>query len=89
MKQNINDIKNEIKKVFSGIMFMVSLSFKLARSRFFIAPVTIFVNAVTPILLITIPKYIIDELTYGRRWETVLVYVLILTCVTAFSSMYR
>ena len=89
MKSRIVIILEELKKAISGIGFMISISWKLGKSRFFIAPLTIIIDTVTPLLLITIPKYIIDELTYGRRWKTVLVYVLILTCVTAFSSMYR
>ncbi len=89
MKSRIVIILGELKKAISGIGFMISLAWKLGKSRFFIAPLTIIIDTVTPLLLITIPKYIIDELTYGKRWETVLVYVLILTCVTAFSSMYR
>jgi len=79
----------ELKRTILSFGFMIRYSWRIGKSRFFWTPFTIIVNSVMPILFLAIPKYIIDELTYSRRWSTVLVYILILSAATAFSAIYH
>ncbi|MCI8610502.1 MAG: ABC transporter ATP-binding protein [Dorea sp.] len=79
----------ETKKTLSSLWFMLRLSWRLGKSRFFWTPFTIIIQSLIPILLLTIPKFIIDELTYSQRWGTVLTYIFILAGITAFSALYR
>ncbi len=79
----------ETKKTISSLWFMLRFSWRIGKPRFFWTPFTIIINSLIPILLLTIPKFIIDELTYSRRWGMVLTYIFILAGVTAFSALYR
>ena len=79
----------ETKKTLSSLWFMLRLSWGLGKSRFFWTPFTIIINSLIPILLLTIPKTIIDELTYSRRWSVVLANIFVLAGITAFSALYR
>ena len=79
----------ETKKTLSSLWFMLRLSWGLGKSRFFWTPFTIIINSLIPILLLTIPKIIIDELTYSRRWSVVLANIFVLAGITAFSALYR
>lgn len=79
----------DAKKTISSLWFMLRLSWRIGKSRFFWTPFTIIINSLMPILLLTIPKFIIDELTYSRRWGIVLTNIFILTGITAFSALYR
>ena len=79
----------ETKKTISSLWFMLRFSWRIGKPRFFWSPFTIIINSLIPILLLTIPKFIIDELTYSRRWGMVLTYIFILAGVTAFSALYR
>lgn len=89
MKNEKFQFFKEAKKTISSLWFMLRYSWRIGKSRFFWTPFTIIINSAMPILLLAIPKYIIDELTYSQRWSRVLIYILILSEVTAFSAIYR
>lgn len=89
IKNKISQFNSNTKKTISSLWFMLRYSWRIGKSRFFWTPFTIIINSALPILFLTIPKYIIDELTYARRWSTVLIYILILSAATAFSAIYR
>lgn len=87
-KENISFFK-EIKKTVSGLWFMLRYSWCIGKSTFFLIPFTIVINSALPLCLLALPKYIIDELTYARRYDKVLIYILILTVVSAFAAIYK
>lgn len=89
MRKKIIRFFTDTKKTISSIWFMLRFSWRIGKSRFFWTPFTIIINSAMPIIFLTIPKYIIDELTYSRRWSRVLTYILILAASSAFSALYR
>lgn len=68
---------------------MLRYSWRIGKSTFFLIPFTIVINSALPLCLLALPKYIIDELTYARRYDKVLIYILILTVVSAFAAIYK
>lgn len=71
----------KITKVISNLLYMLRFSWKMAKDRYFYAVIRIIIDTVQPFVLLLIPKYIIDELTNGARWEKVIEYILILLAV--------
>ncbi len=75
--------------ILKNIGFMFRYSWKQARSRYFVAITAIIINTVQPLFTLMMPKYIIDELTYGRRWDKVLRYISILVGINLLISIIR
>lgn len=71
----------KVKKILSNLLYMLRFSWKVAKDRYFYACIKIVINTIQPFVFLLIPKYIIDELTNGARWEKVIEYILILLSV--------
>ena len=67
MKSIIKTIKN--------ISFFTKLSFKVAPLQYFSAVLEIIWSASMPFVNLLFPKLIIDELTGGRQWAKVFLYI--------------
>lgn len=77
------------KKFISNIAFMFKYSWSFTKSRYFIALINIILDSVQPIFTLMMPKYIIDELTNGRRWNLVVIYILALVGINLALSGIR
>lgn len=77
------------KKFIANIAFMLKYSWSFAKSRYFIAIVNIILDSAQPIFTLLMPKYIIDELTYGRRWNIVVIYIAALVGINLALSGIR
>lgn len=72
---------NKIKQVFGNfakVIFMYRLIWKIDKKYILLFPVNIIINAVSPLILVIIPKLIIDEITNERRFIVMLSLVGIL-----------
>lgn len=81
MKKIVAAVKN--------IGFMFRYSWKFARGRYFLAIVNIILDSAQPIFTLLMPKYIIDELTDGRRWNMVVIYIAALVGINLALSGIR
>lgn len=79
----------DINKAIASLWFMLRYSWRIGKTLFFWIPFTIVINSALPLCLLALPKYIIDELTYAKRYDKVLIYILILTVVSAFAAIYN
>lgn len=57
--------------------FLFKNSWQLAKSRYFFAVLSVALSTFSTFFTLLMPKYIIDELTGGKRWNVVLPYVLL------------
>jgi ABC-type multidrug transport system fused ATPase/permease subunit len=57
---------------FSKVLFMYKLIWRIDKKYVLLFPVNILINAVSPLILVIIPKLIIDEITGERRFMTLL-----------------
>ncbi len=81
MKRLVAAVKN--------IGFMFKYSWNFAKGRYFIAIINIVLDSAQPIFTLLMPKYIIDELTYGRRWNIVGIYIAALVGINLALSGIR
>ncbi|MBE6562922.1 MAG: ABC transporter ATP-binding protein [Ruminococcaceae bacterium] len=81
-----------MKKIFhvlKNIGFMLRYSWKHARSRYFVAAVSILLDTFQPLFTLMMPKYIIDELTYGKDFDKVLFYIALLVGINLIVGVIR
>lgn len=64
-----------IVKILKNIVFFIKLSFKETPLQYLSAVLEIIWNVSTPFINLVFPKWIIDELTNGRQWSKVLLYI--------------
>lgn len=79
----------DINKAIGALGFMLRYSWRIGKELFFWIPFTIVINSALPLCLLVLPKYIIDELTYAKRYDKVLIYILILAVVSALAAIYN
>lgn len=78
-----------LMNVIKNIRFMFGYSWRYAKSRYFIAMINIMLNTIQPLITLLMPKYIIDELTYDRRWKVVLMYIGLLVGINLLIFLIR
>ena len=88
MKEKLINKIREINKVLINLGVMFKFSWKVSKSRFFVASVYMIINSVTPFLFLILPKYILDELGGEKRWDVVLKYIAIFIAVTAMVKFF-
>lgn len=81
MKKIVAAIKN--------IGFMFRYSWHFAKGRYFIAIINIILDSAQPIFTLLMPKYIIDELTEGRHWNVIVIYIAALVGINLALSGIR
>lgn len=80
---------NTIKTYLKNFGYLIHYSWVHAKSRYFFAIPTIILDTVQPFFVLLMPKYILDELTFDRRWVVVLFYIVILIAVQAAFALVR
>ena len=81
MKTLITYIKN--------LGYLIHYAWINAKSRFFFAVISIILNTFQPFFTLIMPKYIIDELTFDKRWDVLLWYILLFIGVQAVFTFIR
>lgn len=76
-----------LKKYLLNVGYMFRYSWKIAKSGYLLLIIKSIITTVQPFALLIIPKYILDELTVGRRWNITLFYVLLYIAVLAFTTI--
>ena len=81
-----------VKKVnnfLSNMGFMFAYSWRAAKIKYLFAVISIVLDSVQPVFSLIMPKYIIDELTGQRRWETICIYIALLVLVNLAINLIR
>ncbi len=87
MIKSIRDLFIHFKKVCNNIGFMFRYSWKLAKSQYFFAIISIITSSVQPLILLIVPAKIIDELTNECRWDVTFRLIVILIAVEGGISL--
>jgi len=74
-------------KALKNLFFMLSYSWKTAKNIYFFTFIKIILDTATPFLNLWFPKIILDELTVGRRWKTVLICIAGMAAVQLLLSL--
>lgn len=64
-----------MKTFFSNMKMMFAYSWRVSKRIFFTTSIEIILNTIEPVFMVILPKYIIDELTIGKRWDVTLKYI--------------
>ena len=78
-----------IKTYIKNLGYLFRYSWEQGKSRFFFAIISIILDTAQPFFVLLMPKYIIDELTFGKRWQIVVGYILLLIGVQAAFTLVR
>ena len=62
------------KNYLFNMAYMFRYSWRIAKSGYFILVIKTIISTVQPFAFLLIPKYILDELADGRRWDVCLLY---------------
>ncbi len=65
----------KISSLFKNLSFMLTYSWRIAKNIYGFTFLKIILDTATPFLNLWFPKMILDELTVGRRWKIVLLYI--------------
>ena len=71
------EILSKIIHILSNLKYMTKMSFKFAPWKYLLAVYYIIMPTVKPFVNLLFPKWILDELSGERRWNTVFSYLLI------------
>ena len=75
-------------KLIKNIIFMFSFSWKISKRAFAGASIRLVLDTAEPFIYIIFPALIIDELTIGREWNTVLFYIcLFIACIALLRGL--
>lgn len=77
------------KSVLSKIRFMVKYCWDISPGNLICALINIIIDSAEPFLLLVLPKYIIDALVSGEKWENILFYTLLYITVFALCKIIR
>lgn len=78
-----------VKTYVQNLGYLIRYAWVHAKSRYFFAGISIILDTFQPFFVLLMPKYIIDELTYDKRWEAVLWYILLFVGVQAVFTLIR
>ena len=70
-----------------NMAYMFRYSWRIAKSGFFLLVIKTILSTVQPFAFLLIPKYILDELADGHRWNVTFFYVLLYIGVLAFFTL--
>ncbi len=79
----------KIKDTLKKIKFMIAYSRQISPANFICAVFQIAIDTAEPLLLLTLPKHIIDALVYASPWSRVLFHTLLYIGVFALSKTVR
>lgn len=82
MLKNIKRKISNFVKILKNIFFMVKMSWRYCKSRYFYAIIDIAISTLTPFIYLILPKFIIDEVAGEKRWDIIVKYIIILLIVT-------
>lgn len=82
---NMKTIKTYIK----NLGYLMYYAWINAKSRYFFAVVAIILDTAQPFFTLIMPKYIIDELTFAKRWDIVLWYIFLFIGVQVAFTLIR
>ena len=75
--------------MFENLWFIAKYSLKFSKVQYLIAVLDIVFDSVVPFVDLLFPKWIIDELTNEKRWETVLFYIVVWTGLNGIILLFR
>lgn len=76
----------KIKNLFINAIFIYKLLWKEHKAYFFQSFLLIIVNAVSPFIVIIMPRFIINELMQGKRFVVVIEYVIVMFAISFILS---
>ena len=85
----INTTIKNIKHIIINIKFMLLYSWKMAKNRYFFAIFIIILDSFQPVFSLIMPKYIIDELTTGKQWIKICIYIFLFVFINLFFNLIR
>lgn len=78
-----------VKTYIKNLGYLMRYAWVNAKSRYFFAVISIILDTFQPFFTLIMPKYIIDELTFDKRWDVVLWYILLFIGVQAAFTLVR
>ncbi len=78
-----------VKTYIKNLGYLIHYAWIHAKSRYFFAVISIILDTFQPFFTLIMPKYIIDELTFDKRWNVVLWYILLFIGVQAVFTLIR
>ena len=77
------------KKVISDWIYLTRYSWSISRRIFAATALVIVLNTAEPLILLILPRFILDELSGQARWEVVLQYILVMIAAMALMKLIR
>lgn len=82
-------MSGKIKKFITNWKFLCKYVWKISPRTYAATAITIVLDVVEPFAVLLFPKFIIDELTGEKRWETVLGYIFLLIGILVLLRLLR
>jgi len=64
-----------MKSLFINMKIMFAYSWRVSKRIFFTTFIQIILDTIEPLFMVILPKFIIDELTTGKRWDITIKYI--------------
>ena len=78
-----------VKKIVGNLWYMMRLSVKFSPLQYLIEILEMIVNTVIPFLDLLFPKWILDELTGDKRWEKIIMYIILWTVLNGSLLLFK
>lgn len=78
-----------MKTFANNLRVMFQYSWRVSKRIFFSTSIQILLDTVEPLLMIILPKFIIDELSIGKNWSAVVQYIILFISAMLFIKVAR